>query len=60
MPRRLPIIEVLPVFMGNMSTVKVVTNKNEHQLSVNRASTEHQQSVNRASTERQQYVNNVL
>jgi hypothetical protein len=34
----LPIIEVFPVFMGNMLSVDIATPENEHQQSVKRAS----------------------
>jgi len=50
------IIEVLAAFIGNIVNVDVAAPENEHQQSVNRASTERQQSVNRASTERQHSV----
>jgi len=50
----LPIIEVLAAFIGNTVYVDVASPDNEHQRSVNTASTERQQSINRASTERQQ------
>jgi hypothetical protein len=48
--RHLSIIEVLVAFLGKIVNVNVASPDNEHQQSVNRASTEHQQSVNRAST----------
>jgi hypothetical protein len=41
---RLPIIEVLATFMGNMVCVNVTAPENEHQQSINRVSTERQQS----------------
>jgi hypothetical protein len=46
----LSIIEVLAAFIGNTVNVHEDSPDNEHQLSVNRASTEHQQSVTRALT----------
>jgi len=52
---RLTIIEVLPIFLGNMLSVNVTTAKNQNQQSGNRVSTERQQSVNWASTERQRF-----
>ena len=53
----LPIIEVLPAFIGNIVCIDTATPQTERQYSVNRASTERQQSINRASTERQQRIN---
>jgi len=40
----LPIINVLATFRGNIVGVDVTTPEDEHQQSINRASTEHQQS----------------
>jgi hypothetical protein len=50
MVRLLSIIEVLAAYTGNMVNVENASPDNEHQQSINRASTEHQQSINRAST----------
>jgi len=44
------IIEVMADFIGKIINVDVASPDNQHQQSVNRASTEHQQSINRAST----------
>jgi hypothetical protein len=55
--RHLSIIDGLEGFGGNIVCVDTATPQDEHQQSINRASTEHQQSVNRASSERQQSVN---
>jgi hypothetical protein len=52
--RHLSIIEVLAAFLGNIVHVNIASPVNEHQQSVNRASTEHQQSINRVSIEHQQ------
>jgi hypothetical protein len=57
--RYLPIIEVLAAFIGNILCVDTATPQNEHQQSVNTASTERQHSINRASTEHQHSVNRV-
>src|SRR5258705_493837 len=53
----LSIIKVLAAFIGNIVCVDTVTPQNEHQQSINSASTEHQQSINRASTMCQLSVN---
>jgi hypothetical protein len=50
MLRHLFIIEVLAAFIGKIVLVNTVTPQNEHQQSVNTASTERQMSVNRVST----------
>jgi hypothetical protein len=55
--RYLSIIEVSAAFIGNIAFVNTVTPQNEHQQSVNTASTERQQSINKVSTECQQSVN---
>jgi len=47
--RLLSIIEVLAAFIGNMVNDHIATPDNQHQLSVNTASTQRQQSVNRVS-----------
>jgi len=57
--RHLSIIEVLAAITGNILCVDTATPPNEHQQSVNSASTERQQSINTASTECQQSVNDV-
>jgi len=54
--RLVSIIEVLVAFIGKIVNEDVASPDNEHQQSVNRASTECQQSVNRALAERQQSV----
>jgi len=54
-----PIIKELPIFMSNVDSASCTTPTNEHQQSVNRASTKCQQSVNRISTEHQQSVNRI-
>jgi hypothetical protein len=56
----LSIIEILVTFMDKIVNVNVASPDNQHQQSINKASTERQQSVNRASTEDQQSVNNLV
>jgi hypothetical protein len=51
----LPISEWWAAIRGDMVSVNVATPQNNHQQSINRASTEGQQRVNRGSTERQQF-----
>jgi len=55
--RHVFMIKGLVAFTGNKPSVIVADPKNDHQQSVNRASTERQQSVNRASTECQPSIN---
>jgi hypothetical protein len=47
----LPIIEVLPTYMGNMLSIDAATPTNERQQTINRGSTDHQLSFTIVSTE---------
>jgi len=55
----LSIIEELAAIIGNIEIVDTVTPQNEHQQSINTASSERQQSIHTVSTECQQSVNRV-